>query len=189
MALEKQVTLGAPTSAGGGHPVRTPAHGSYMRGLREAHTIPNPGEALCIFVSQRTRSGQQPKSRPPYSNPIYGAEYQTWTSAMLASLHDHDVPCAVCAIQGGSTVMIPARDKCYSGWKPEYSGYLMSERETQTASKDFVCMDKNAEVAEASSETNQDGALFFFVDAKCGSLKCPPYVTGRTLTCVVCSPE
>ena len=53
--------------------------------------------------------------------------------------------------------------------------------------KDAICVDAEAEITENSNDANQDGALMYFVQAKCGSLKCPPYEEKRLLTCVVCS--
>ncbi|XP_052761877.1 short-chain collagen C4-like [Mya arenaria] len=118
---------------------------------------------------------------------VYGAEYQTSSATFHTSLHDEDVPCAVCRVVGRNVVMIPARNACYSGWHTEYSGYLMSEHYSHFGNKELVCMDGIPEKAEGSNAGNQDGALLFFVQAICGSLKCPPYSENKALTCVVCS--
>ncbi|XP_052765221.1 short-chain collagen C4-like [Mya arenaria] len=118
---------------------------------------------------------------------VYGAEYQTDSATFLASLHDEDVPCAVCRVVGRSIIMIPARNACYSGWHTEYSGYLMSSFYGHEGNKEVVCMDGNPEKAEGSDSGNQNGALFFVAQAVCSSLKCPPYRENKALTCVVCS--
>lgn len=34
---------------------------------------------------------------------------------------------------------------------------------------------------------NHNGYLLYPVEARCGSLKCPPYTEGRELVCAVCS--
>ncbi|XP_078665811.1 uncharacterized protein LOC144908150 [Branchiostoma floridae x Branchiostoma belcheri] len=119
---------------------------------------------------------------------IYGAEYQVYYSNPFQTqgLDNHDVPCAVCHVPTrGAQVMIPARLSCPSGWTREYKGYLMAERFNHKRSE-FVCVDEQPEV-RPSGQANVDGALFYPVDARCGSLPCPPYVEGHELTCVVCT--
>ncbi|XP_052764833.1 short-chain collagen C4-like [Mya arenaria] len=118
---------------------------------------------------------------------IYGAEYEIGSATFHTSLHDEEVPCAVCHVVGRSVVMIPARNACYSGWHTEYSGYLMSSYHGHAGNKEIVCVDGNSEKAEGSDGGDQNGALFYFAQAVCGSLKCPPYSENKALTCVVCS--
>ncbi|XP_052761394.1 uncharacterized protein LOC128204091 [Mya arenaria] len=118
---------------------------------------------------------------------VYGAEYETGSATFHTNLYEEDVPCAVCRVIGRSVVMIPARNACYSGWHTEYSGYLMSSCHGHEGNKELVCMDGNPEKAEGSDSGNQNGALFYFAQAVCGSLKCPPYSENKALTCVVCS--
>ncbi|XP_052761915.1 short-chain collagen C4-like [Mya arenaria] len=121
------------------------------------------------------------------NNKVYGAEYETGSATFQKNLYEEDVPCAVCRVIRRSVVMIPARNACYSGWHTEYSGYLMSEYYGHEGNKELVCMDGNPEQAEGSDSGNQNGALFYFAQAVCGSLKCPPYSENKALTCVVCS--
>ncbi|XP_052761899.1 uncharacterized protein LOC128204527 [Mya arenaria] len=118
---------------------------------------------------------------------VYGAEYETVYATFHTNLYEEDVPCAVCRVVGRSVVMIPARNVCYSGWHTEYSGYLMSSYYGHEGNKELVCMDGNPEKAEGSDSSNPNGALFYFAQAICGSLKCPPYSENKALTCVVCS--
>ncbi|KAI8502710.1 hypothetical protein Bbelb_194120 [Branchiostoma belcheri] len=120
---------------------------------------------------------------------MYGAEYQLGTNVPFGStsLHDNDVPCAVCYVPTrGSKLMIPARNTCPAGWIEEYHGYLMSEYHIHNGSKEFVCVDEQPEVIQGG-QANHDGALFYPVEARCGSLPCPNYEEGRELTCVVCT--
>ena len=51
---------------------------------------------------------------------------------------------------------------------------------------DYSCVDMNAEPLD-NRNANENGALFFPVKAKCGSLRCPPYKDGTEVYCVVCS--
>ncbi|CAG2240213.1 unnamed protein product [Mytilus edulis] len=80
----------------------------------------------------------------------------------------------------------PSRRKsCYKGWKSEYNGFLMSSHKTHITS-DFICMDGEAEPLNNSS-SNEQGALFYPVRAKCGSLRCPPYKDKTEVLCTVCT--
>ncbi|XP_062599242.1 uncharacterized protein LOC134260716 [Saccostrea cucullata] len=119
---------------------------------------------------------------------IYGAEYETNAfTNHYAPFLDHDVPCAVCLVQNRSIVKVfPARKTCYMGWKLEYQGYLMAGHFNHKAGTTYTCVDKNPDTLQGG-HANKDGYLFYFVEGRCGSLKCPPYVEGREIVCAVCS--
>ncbi|KAK3109050.1 hypothetical protein FSP39_021864, partial [Pinctada imbricata] len=119
---------------------------------------------------------------------VYGAEYQFDSlTDSRKSLHDQDVPCAVCRVKDRSSVIqIPARKTCYAGWNKEYTGYLMAGAHGHKAASQFVCLDENS-VGIGGTQVNNNGKLFYPAEGRCGSLLCPPYVKGRELTCVVCS--
>lgn len=120
---------------------------------------------------------------------IYGTEYEISSAftPFKRSLHNHDVPCAVCYVPSRSSqVMIPARNDCPVGWSEEYHGYLMSWHHSHKKSGDFVCIDADAEFVHGS-HAGVDGALLFLVEGVCGALPCLPYVAGRELTCAVCT--
>ncbi|KAH3783556.1 hypothetical protein DPMN_161498 [Dreissena polymorpha] len=80
--------------------------------------------------------------------------------------------------------MVPGRNACYNGLTLEYAGYLMAERHNHASNKTFVCVDGDAEVTNCSSGGNEDGAFLYVVESSFNPLKCPPYVSGRELTCV-----
>ncbi|XP_062619108.1 uncharacterized protein LOC134280684 [Saccostrea cucullata] len=118
---------------------------------------------------------------------VFGAEYQTYTDIIMSDLHDQDVPCVVCRTQNDKPVLvIPARKSCSDGWKVEYWGYLMSGKHDHHAASTFTCMDAEPETLSGDGG-NADGYLLYPVEARCGSLKCPPYKNGAELLCVVCS--
>ncbi|XP_048776859.1 short-chain collagen C4-like [Ostrea edulis] len=119
---------------------------------------------------------------------LYGAEYETYNLVRKTSkFHNEDVPCAVCqANDKTSVIVIPARKECYTGWKKEYSGYLMSGRNDHVAASVFTCVDDQPQKLENGQE-NKDGYLFYPVQAQCGSLKCPPFKDTGIIFCVVCS--
>ena len=123
---------------------------------------------------------------------LYGAEYELsptndpFPKVNGRSLHENDVPCAVCLVTSRPTkLMIPARLTCPDGWTKEYSGYLMAQHRSQTRTT-YVCVDSDPEVIEGGA-ADQNGVLFYVVEAVCGSLPCPNYVDGWEITCVVCT--
>ena len=134
------------------------------------------------------------------SGKIYGVEYELYERNSVFSksnnggnsLEQNPAPCAVCYVGGRSTIlMVPARTQCPDGWTMEYAGYLASAHSTSTPSTgghkrtSYVCWDEEPEVAVGGTSQNQ--ALIYPVEVECGSLPCSVYVTGRELTCVVCS--
>lgn len=112
---------------------------------------------------------------------IYGMEYEYG-----GKLQDLEVPCSVCRIPRSSTFMLPARNECYTGWKLEYNGYLASSHYTHQRSE-YICVDDDTEMTDLSKGGNENGALIYSVEGRCGSLPCGPYVNGRELTCAICS--
>ena len=122
---------------------------------------------------------------------VYGAEYEAPFTLTLDKiegrpLQDNNVPCAVCrSLTKVSLIMIPARNQCFAGWKPEYDGYLMSGHNVQKGRTEFVCMDKSPE-ADPAGFRDENGALFYQVEGVCGSLPCPPFLPSREFTCVIC---
>ncbi|XP_071175164.1 uncharacterized protein [Mytilus edulis] len=121
---------------------------------------------------------------------LYGAEYHIDSSnnpsGFPANLNNKEVPCSVCRRKGKvSVLMIPGRKSCYKGWKSEYNGFLMSAHKNHITA-DFICMDGDAEPLNNRS-SNKDGALFYPVRAKCGSLRCPPYKDNIEVLCTVCT--
>ena len=125
---------------------------------------------------------------------IYGAEFETWGNVPQASLPlaNQNVACAVCYISTrGAVVMIPGTYICPAGWTREYYGYLMSERHKNRRST-FECVDNSPDIlpppeGDEEREGDDEGALFYHVEPRCGSLACPPYEEQREITCVVCS--
>lgn len=82
--------------------------------------------------------------------------------------------------------IIIARKSCDEGWKLEYHGYLMAGYYKHNAGTTYKCVDKDPESLQGG-HTNSNGYLFLYVEGRCGSLKCPPYVEGREIVCAVCS--
>ena len=116
---------------------------------------------------------------------IYGVEYETVTGTH-SSLNNNDAPCAVCHVDGrGEHLMIPAQRTCPQNWTKEYEGLLVTDHYEYKKST-YVCLDGDPEgIPESGS--NKNGALFYTVQAACGALPCPPYVSGYEIACVVCT--
>ena len=85
-------------------------------------------------------------------------------------------------------IKFSARKTCFNGWNLEYRGYLMAGYHAHPAGSMFTCIDGHPDTLHGG-QANVDGKLFYPVEARCGPLKCPPYVEGRELICAVCSKE
>ena len=120
-------------------------------------------------------------------SPLHGAEYEAHVAVHpLNHLFQQNVPCAVCFVSTRVTkLMIPAKTQCPTSWTLEYVGYLMTEYYTHQRSV-FNCVDKDSESIPGGGG-NDNGALFYHVEASCNGILCPPYDTERELTCVVCT--
>ncbi|XP_069135188.1 uncharacterized protein [Argopecten irradians] len=124
-----------------------------------------------------------------YSALMYGAEYESVNghTPFGPNSHNKEVPCAVCRPKSFvSSLMIPAKTTCYSGWTKAYSGSLAAGEYAHKAASQYVCVDGQAQDLDGGGDANHDGKLFFAVRAQCGSLRCPPYEQNKYLSCVVC---
>ena len=115
---------------------------------------------------------------------LYGTEYQIPIIPTVSN--DQNAPCAVCYTSTKSVqIMIPAKITCPNTWTTEYIGYLMTERYNHNG-KDFICVDREADAIPGSgADTN--GAILYHVVSTCNGIPCPPYVTNKYITCVVCT--
>ncbi|CAC5407877.1 unnamed protein product [Mytilus coruscus] len=118
---------------------------------------------------------------------LYGVEYEiSENTPYPKNLHSKITPCVVCLARRSSVLMVPAKRTCQEGWHTEFSGYLMSYISTSSrTATEYICVDGKLETSGHAYGSSQ--AELYPVEAICGSLKCPPYVQGREITCVVCS--
>ena len=126
--------------------------------------------------------------KPGYKSWIYSTEYRTNDEVFGKQTHYFDAPCAVCHVPRSTKIMIPAKVSCPDSFTLEYSGYMMSAAYTNKNSKDYACVDQNADTMLSSNEDTK-GALLYFVSANKDNsfLPCPPYVHGIPITCAVCT--
>lgn len=81
--------------------------------------------------------------------------------------------------------MFPGRNICYSDWKIEYEGYIMSGYWGHRAST-YICVDAHPDYVHGG-KADEIGQRFYVTSTKCGSLSCPPYHDNLAVNCVVCS--
>ena len=86
------------------------------------------------------------------------------------------------------TSFLLAKKTCFKPWKLEYQGYHMAEYHGHPAGTQYTCMGSHPDTLHRGP-SDKNGYLFYLEEVRCGSLKCPPYVTGRDLTWVVCFKE
>ncbi|VDI51361.1 Hypothetical predicted protein [Mytilus galloprovincialis] len=176
---------------------KNPAGSVYVRwgwkecptnGTEIVYTADYAGLLFFFSIMTRSRRNTNPVCVPhdpdlgqvsheSYFGEVYGMEYET--NDFGSNLREKDVPCAVCRVNHASTVlMIPGKSHCYSGWKTEYGGNLMSGHYGHAGGSQYVCVDRSPDVLEAGSR-DDNGYLLYAVKAFCGSLKCPPYPTSE----------
>ncbi len=149
-------------------------HYTHTGGSAEKICLPNNPDYLS------SANGVQGQS------PLHGAEYESFATQPLRHLHDNNVPCAICYVPTrAAMIMIPAKTQCPTSWTVEYAGYLMTNRYNHARSV-FSWVDKDAQ-SIPGGVGDENGALFYHVEATCNGILCPPYDTQRELTCAVCT--
>ena len=115
---------------------------------------------------------------------VYGVEYG---DVLVNDVVSEDAPCAVCQSRRKTSLMIPATNKCVSGWTTEYTGFLVATNAISQHRAEFVCLDEHAEHTYHSDSSDNADGRFVQAEAKCGALQCRPYINNADLLCVVCS--
>lgn len=146
---------------------------------------------LCLPEEPDWDRGKYNDVPESYLGYVYGAEYQDGerkSDQLFGRSHfQQNPPCVMCNVRSRTShIMIPGKTRCPAGWTTEYYGYLMSGGHSRRAASDYYCIDMKPEDVPGG-EKNENGYLLYFVESRCGSLRCPPYVNGRELQCVVCT--
>ncbi|CAC5370388.1 unnamed protein product [Mytilus coruscus] len=158
---------------------------SYAAGSSYYHTqtksyFGGPANTLCLPADPEISNATYTST----DSLLYGSEYEH--NYFAANSDDEDMPCVVCRMRhAATTLMIPGRKTCYSGWNIEYTGLLASGYQGYSPST-YLCVDSQPEYVPSGQE-DKNGHLFYVVGYKCGSLPCPPYHDNRIAYCVVCS--
>ncbi|CAC5356436.1 unnamed protein product [Mytilus coruscus] len=117
-----------------------------------------PAEPVCLPTNPNFL-----KTSGTNSAYIYGTEYETnffgWNSA------HQDVPCSVCHVQFGTTIMIPGKTACNKGWKLQYKGNLAAGHAGHDGASTYLCVDLNQENIRGGSANYNYGYLLYDVVA------------------------
>ena len=117
----------------------------------------------------------------------YGAVYEMLdqSAPYPSSLDSKLAPCVVCAAERKSTtVMIPARNDCPTGWSLEYHGYLLSSHHATDKNSQSLCLDYNM---EGLNRTGDGGHHLYRVGVDAGYGLPSSFPSARELTCAVCN--
>ncbi|XP_060567430.1 uncharacterized protein LOC132726177 [Ruditapes philippinarum] len=151
-----------------------------------SHHAEPGGAANALCLTKSPKWGQYTSTVESGGAFIYGAEYSVYMHTDWKHLQDHDVPCVVCQVPRSDILMVPGSNICPTGYKIEYNGYLMAGHTRGSVASEYLCVDSLPEKLYGG-DGDKTAKVFCIVQAICGSLKCPPYVNGRELTCAVCS--
>ncbi|XP_061178102.1 short-chain collagen C4-like [Saccostrea echinata] len=142
----------------------------------------NGANTLCLPHDPELLPDHLPLTPSGFSH-IYGGEYQFSLGKVVIQ---DDVPCSVCHVKmATSSMMIPAKRSCPTGWSKQYSGILTANSYGYDKSE-YLCVDEDPDFVERSRQ-NEEGKLFYTVKTVCGSLPCPPYKNATVVSCVVCT--
>ena len=112
---------------------------------------------------------------------IFGISYGTTNR----SSNNNTVLCSVCEVTGRSrSIMIPAKSSCPTGWIKEYQGLLMSQHHSHSSG--YICVATDMQDFSLPTPSNNYGGLYV-VEVVCDTLKCPPFIDGYEIGCVLCT--
>ena len=78
--------------------------------------------------------------------------------------------------------------ECPYGYAAEYVGYAFSSHYSHKSKGEYVCVDKSPDrYSNSRSNSDDNQGRLFPVEARCGTLPCPPYTEYREVKCAVCS--
>ena len=118
---------------------------------------------------------------------LMGVEYESPQAAIYGQTPGNDVPCAICRSRSAkSSLMVPARNTCYTGWRKQYQGILSAGYFDHASGTELICVDDKPESLRGG-EHQDYGKMLYAVQTTCGSLQCPPYHSDQYVSCVVCT--
>ena len=120
---------------------------------------------------------------------LHGTEYETnnGASGPFESLHDHNVPCAVCYVNTRvASIMIPGQTICPVSWTVEYYGYLMATSKQHRRTM-FVCVDVNAAALPGEAHNTLYINPIYHVEGATWNCTMSSLRYRKESTCVVCT--
>ena len=135
------------------------------------------GNAQCLPTDPEYNDSINTTQKKAY---MYGAQFDNSIDIL-----NHDIPCALCYANHSTSLMIPAKFTCPSGWTNEYYGYLMTSLGYQSK-VEYMCVDKAFKNTKRRSKVDK-GLLLYPVEVKCQSLPCPPFNATTDMMCVLCT--
>ncbi|CAC5406523.1 unnamed protein product [Mytilus coruscus] len=98
---------------------------------------------------------------------------------------------AMCGLQNIREIRCPygsGKNDLSHRWHKEFSGYLVAQAsEKERTATEYICADEHLESVPGGDRNDNEAVLYPVEVRECATLKCPPYVKGRELTCAVCS--
>jgi hypothetical protein len=158
-----------------------PAGGSYT-------SNGGPANPVCL-ASAPNWTGVPFNDANNTAGSLWGTEFVSGVSgiASIDALANEDPLCAVCYRPDADVSFeYPGSSVCPEGWNREYYGYMTGNLASNAGPTETVCMDIAPDVRPGGS-ADQNGFLWYTLEAVCGSLPCPPYVANREISCSVCT--
>ena len=169
-----------------------PGNGTEMvyRGYTAGRHYTKGGGTSTLCLPEKPTWARYDDSSNSYRGYIWGAEIDmdvpSEGKVFEQNVDGQDQPCVVCTTPRAVTHMFPGRANCFPGWSTEYTGYLMTNYKDRSHNMEYFCLDASPEGIPKGGASDHENVIYL-VEAKCGSLPCPPYVEGREVACAVCS--
>jgi len=127
-----------------------------------------------------------------YGGLLSEVQYDTHSASVSAAwkkVDGYEVPCAVCEVEAQSTVMIPGREECPTGYEASYTGWIASGYFTHRHVTENICVDVAPDVVPGSSRTKRNVGRLYAAEVfrAADSVKGKEYKDGQEIPCTQCS--
>lgn len=169
-----------------------PGDGSEMvyRGFTAGRHYTSGGGTSILCLPEKPTWNAYNDGHDSYRGNIWGAEIDMDPASegkvFEQNVDGLDMPCSACLTPKSVTHMFPGRATCFPGWSLEYTGYLMTNYRDRGHNMEYFCLDIDPEGIPRGGASDHENVMYL-VEARCGTLPCPPYVEGREVACCVCS--
>ena len=160
----------------------TIVYNGYVAGPHYTH-IGGPSNLLCLHESPKYARFADYRWGAVYHGAVY--KMQNLNAPYPSHLDSKLAPCVVCAAKRKSTtVMIPARNDCPTGWSLEYHGYLLASNFDGNRKGQSLCFD---DAIEGHTPSGDGGHHLYRVGVFEGFGLPSHFLNAREMTCAVCS--